>query len=381
MPEFKFTEQQEMLRKAVREFVEKEIAPIAHRIDVDNECPVDIFKKMGNLGFTGVFVPQQYGGAGMSLTERAIILEEISRHAAGFAMTLMTHQLGVEAILAYGNEEQKQKYLPDLASGRKIGGLAVTEPSGGSDVGGQQTTAELRDGQWVINGRKCFITNSSSADVTVVTTRTGEDAKGRPAFSAFIIEQGMPGFAAGREEDKFGLRGSGTGDLLLNDCRVGEGALLGGLGNGTKIALGTISKMGRTGMSAISVGILRGCLEEGVKFAKKRTLYGKPIAKLQAIQFEIAQNRVDYEAARLLTYHAIGLKESGANCDAEIAAAKYFSTESAVRSAKRTIDLMGGYGVINEYPLGRYLRDALATIPSGGTSHVMQLVIAGQTLA
>ena len=381
MPELKFTEAQEMLRKAVREFVEKEIVPIAKQIDAENECPVDVFKKMGTLGFTGVFVPQEYGGAGMGLTERAIILEEIGRHAAGFAMTLMTHQLGVEAILSFGTEEQKRKYLPDLASGRKIGGLAVTEPSGGSDVGGQQTTAELRDGRWVLNGRKCFITNSALADVTVLTARTGEDAKGRPAFSAFIVEAGTPGFAPGREEDKFGLRGSGTGDLVLNDCVVGEEALLGGQGNGTKIALGTISKMGRTGMSAISVGILRGCLEEGVKFAKERILYGKPIAKLQAIQLEIAQNRIDYEAARLLTYQAIGLKESGANCDAEIAAAKYFATEAAVRAAKRTMDLMGGYGVVNDYPVGRYLRDALAAIPSGGTSHVMQLVVAGQTLA
>lgn len=381
MPELKFTEAQEMLRKAVREFVEKEIEPIAHRIDVENECPIDVFKKMGVLGFAGVFVPREYGGAGMGLTERGIILEEISRHAAGFAMTLMTHQLGVEAILTYGTEEQKRKYLPDLASGRKIGGLALTEPSGGSDVGGQKTTAEFTDGHWVLNGRKCFITNSSSAEVSVITARTGDDAKGRPAFSAFIIEAGTPGFAPGREEDKFGLRGSGTGDLNLNDCIVGEEALLGGQGNGNKIALGTISKMGRTGMSAISVGILRGCLEEGVKFAKERMLYGKPIAKLQAIQFGIAQNRIDYEAARLLTYQAIGLKESGANCDAEIAAAKYFSTEAAVRSAKRTMDMMGGYGVVNEYPVGRYLRDAMASIPSGGTSHVMQLVIAGQTLA
>lgn len=381
MPELKFTEAQEMLRKAVREFVEKEILPIAKQIDEANECPVDVFKKMGALGFTGVFVPQEYGGAGMGLTERAIILEEISRHAAGFAMTLMTHQLGVEAILSFGTEEQKRKYLPDLAAGRKIGGLALTEPSGGSDVGGQQTTAEFKEGRWVLNGRKCFITNSSIADVSVITARTGEDSKGRPAFSAFIVEAGTPGFAPGREEDKFGLRGSGTGDLILNDCAVGEEALLGGQGNGNKIALGTISKMGRTGMSAISVGILRGCLEEGVKFAKERILYGKPIAKLQAIQFEIAQNRIDYEAARLLTYQAIGLKESGANCDAEIAAAKYFSTEAAVRAAKRTMDLMGGYGVVNDYPVGRYLRDAMAAIPSGGTSHVMQLVIAGQTLA
>lgn len=381
MPEFKFTEQQELLRKAVREFIEIEIEPVAHHIDKENDCPVETFKKMGNLGLPGVFVPKQYGGSGLGLTERAIILEELGRHAAGFAMTLMTHQLGIEAILSYGTEEQKQKYLPDLASGKKIGGLAVSEPSGGSDLGGQLTTGELQDGRWVLNGRKCFITNSALAEICVVTARTGEDAKGRPAFSAFIIEQGTPGLVAGREEDKFGLRGSGTGDLLLNDCQVGEEALLGGQGNGTKLALNTISKVGRTGMAAISVGILRGCLEEGVKFARERVLYGKPIANLQAIQLEIAQNRIDYEAARLLTYYAVGLKDAGASCDAEIATAKYYATEAAVRTAKRTMDIMGGYGVINEYPVGRYLRDALATIPSGGTSHVMQLIIAGRTLA
>ncbi len=381
MPEFTFSPAQEMLRKAVREFVEKEIEPIAHKIDAENSCPMDVFRKMGALGFAGVIVPKEYGGAGLGLTERAIILEETARHAAGFAMTLMTHQLGIEVLLSYGSEEQKRKYLPELASGKKLGGLAVTEPSGGSDVGGQQSTGELKDGKWVLNGRKCFITNSSEADVCVVTVRTGEDAKGRPSFSAFIIEKGTPGFAPGREEDKFGLRGSGTGDLSLNNCQAGEDAVLGGVGNGTKMALAAISKVGRTGMSAISVGILRGCLEEGVRFAKERVLYGKPIAKLQAIQLEIARNRVDYEAARLLTYYAIGLKDAGGSCDAEIATAKYFSTEAAVRAAKRTMDLMGGYGVVNDYPVGRYLRDALATIPSGGTSHVMQLVIAGQTLA
>ena len=380
MPELKFTQPQEMLRKAVREFVEKELKPRAHRIDAGNEFPAEIFRKMGQLGVAGVFVPPQYGGAGLGQTERAIVLEEVARHAAGFAMAVMTHHLGVEAILAFGTDEQKAKYLPGLATGKTISGLAVTEPSGGSDVAGQQATAARENGGWAINGRKCFITNSANADVTIVTARTGEDAKGRPAFSAFIVENGAEGFSRGREEDKLGLRGSSTGDLLLNNCRVPEAALLGGEGNGTKIALGLFTKIGRTGMAAIGLGIIRGCLEEGVRFAKERVLYGKPLAKLQAIQFEIAQVRIEYEAARALTYHAIGLKEGGSGADAEIAAAKYFATEAAVRAAKRTIDLMGGYGVINEYPVGRYLRDAMTTISCGGTSHIMQLIVAGQTL-
>lgn len=380
MPELKFTPQQEMLRKAVREFVEKEVRPVAGRIDAENRFPTELFRKMGQLGFAGVFVPQALGGAGLGQTERAIILEEVARHAAGFAMSLMTHHLGVEAILSYGTDEQKAKYLPDLAAGRKISGLAVTEPSGGSDVAGQKATAVRENGGWVINGRKCFITNSSNADVNVVTARTGEDAKGRPAFTAFIVESGAAGFSPGREEDKFGLRGSSTGDLLLNDCRVGESEVLGGEGNGMKLALSLFTKIGRTGMAAIGLGIMRACLEEGVKFAKERVLYGKPISKLQAIQFEIAQIRIEYEAARLLTYHAVGLKENGAGAEAEIAAAKYYATEGAVRAAKRTMDLMGGYGVINEYPVGRYLRDALTTISCGGTSHIMQIIVAGQTL-
>ena len=381
MPEMKFTQKQELMRRAVREFVEKEVKPVAARLDAECHFPDEIFRKMGKLGFLGVFVPQEYGGAGMGLTERAIILEELARHAAGFAMAVMTHNLGVEAILAYGTEEQKGKYLMDMATGKKVSGLAVTEPGGGSDVAGQRTTAVRENGTWVINGRKCFITNSSNAEVNVITARTGEDAKGRPAFSAFIVEKGTEGFSAGRNEDKVGLRGSHMGDLLMNNCRVGEEALLGGEGNGNKMALATISKIGRTGMAAIGVGILRACLEDGVKFAKERIIYGKPLSRLQAIQLEIAQIRIDHDAAKLLTYHAIGLKEAGAGGDAEVAVAKYYATEGAVRAAKRTMDLMGGYGVITEYPVGRYLRDALACIASGGTSHIMQVIIAGQALA
>jgi alkylation response protein AidB-like acyl-CoA dehydrogenase len=378
---FKFSEEQEMLRKAVREFVEAEIAPYAHEWDEKDYCPVELFSKMGELGIAGVFVPEQYGGAGLGHVERAICLEEISRYSAGLGIALMTHHLGVAAILYYGSEEQKQKYLPKLAAGEKIAGLSVTEPGGGSDFMGQKATGELQDGKWVINGRKCFITNSHIADVDVWTVITGSDEKGRPVMTAFIIDSDAPGHTPGRKEHKLGLRGSVTGDVNCVNVSVDPGQILQKVGSGAKIAMSSIQEVGRAGMSAICVGILRGCVEESVKFANERILYGKPINKLQAIQFIIAENRVDYEAAKLLTYRAAGLKDAGSACATEFAMAKLFATEAAVRSAKRTIDLMGGYGCINEYPAGRFLRDALASIPAGGTSHVQMMIIAGATIS
>ncbi|KKM11367.1 hypothetical protein SY88_09020 [Clostridiales bacterium PH28_bin88] len=375
----KFTEQQEMLRKVVRDFVEKEIAPIADRIDEEDTFPVELLRKMAQLGFNGVFVPTQYGGAGLGHTERAIILEEIARYSAGFAMSLMTHHLAVYALLTWGNEEQKKKYLPRLCSGA-IGGLSVTEPGGGSDFAGQKSTGELVDGQWILNGRKCFITNSHCADIDIVTVRTGEDEKGRPRISAILIDENTPGHGPGRKEKKTGLRGSIMGEVILNNVKVPEENLVGKVGDGTKIALGTIGEVGRAGMAAISVGILRACLEDSVKFAKERIIYGKPLAKLPNIQFIIAQNRTEYEAGRLMTYNAMGMKDAGIPCGPEVAMAKFFTTEAAVNAAKRTTDLMGGYGVVSDYPVGRYLRDAVATIPSGGTSHIMQVIVAGNEL-
>ena len=379
--EFSFSKDQELLRKTVREFVEAEVAPMAAGWDEEDRCPVEVFKKMGQLGFAGVFVPAEYGGAGLGYTERAIILEEVARHSAGLAMFLMTHQLGAAAILGFGNEEQKRKYLPDLASGKKIAGLSVTEPTGGSDLSGHQTTGELVDGAWVISGRKCFASNSHVADVTVITARTGSDEKGRPALSAFIVDSGNPGLSLGRKENKLGLRVSVMGDLVLNNCRVAPEAVLGGEGKGQKVALGIISEVGRAGMSAISLGLLRACLEDMVKFAKERKLYGKPISSLQAIQFAIAETRVDYEAARLLTYSALSLKDAKKRCDAELAMSKYFSTEAVVRAAKRNMDNMGGYGILNDYAAGRYMRDALAGLPSAGTSNIMKIIVAANSLS
>lgn len=377
---FKFTEEQEMLRKAVREFVESEIAPKAAEWDEKDYCPVELFPMMGELGILGIFVPEEYGGTGLGHVERAICIEEISRHSAGLGIALMTHHLGMAPILDHGTEEQKQKYLPELCAGTKICGLSVTEPGGGSDFTGQKATGELIDGKWVLNGRKCFITNSHVADIDTWVVRTGTNEKGRPEFSAFIIEKDTPGHAPGRKEHKLGLRGSTTGDINCVDVKLDPEQMLGKEGKGAKVGMLAIGEVGRAGMAAICVGILRGCMEESVKFAKERIVYGKPISKLQAIQLDIADIRVDYEAANLLTYRAASVKDAGEPATTEFSMAKYFATEAAVRASKKTMDIMGGYGIINEFPVGRFLRDALASIPSGATSHIQKIIIASDTL-
>jgi alkylation response protein AidB-like acyl-CoA dehydrogenase len=325
-------------------------------------------------------VPEQYGGVGLGHFERILALVEIARYSAGVAMMVFTHQLGMAALLEFGTEEQKKKYLPDLCSGKMIGGLASTEPGGGSDINGTKTTAELQDDAWVITGRKCFITNSHLADICIINARTGEDEKGRGTFNAFLLERGMEGFSAGREEHKLGLKGSVTGELIMNKVKVPKENVIGPDGKGNAVALKIIGETGRASMAAICVGLLRGCLEESVKFSNERIVYGKPISKLQAIQFHIAENRVDYETAKLLLYKAAFLKDQGSPATTEFSMAKYFGTEAASRAAKRTIELMGGYGIINEYPANRFLRDAIASISSGGTSEIQKIIIAGDTL-
>jgi alkylation response protein AidB-like acyl-CoA dehydrogenase len=377
---FNFTNEQEMLKKAFSEFVEREIAPNAAKWDADNVCPTELMPVMGELGILGIFIPETYGGGGLGHVERVMALEEIARHSAGVAMMVFTHQLGMAALSDYGTEVQKEKYLPDLCAGKKISGLATTEPGGGSDISGLKTTAVAENGTWRLNGRKCFITNSHIADYTIVTAKTGVDEKGRNQAGAFLIESGAEGFAPGREEHKMGLKGSVTGDLVMKDVTIPGENLVGDPAQGLPIALKEIGEVGRASMAAICVGLLRACLEESVKFACEREVYGKPISKLQAIQFHIANNRVDYEAARLLLYKAAAIKDEGAPAVAEFGMAKYFGTEAAVRSAKRTIELMGAYGVIDEYPSGRFLRDALVSISSGGTSEIQKIIIAGDTL-
>ncbi len=372
-----FNDDQKMLQKVIREFAEKEIAPHAAEWDEKDVCPVEMWPKLGQMGMFGMFVPTTYGGPGLGLTDRNIMLEEVSRHSAGLGIAMMTHDLCIAAILNFGSEEQKKEYLPVLISGKKVGGLSVTEPTGGSDFGNQNTTIEKNAEGYVINGRKCFITNSHIAEISVITGTCGVNDKGRKLISAVIVPPGTQGWAAGRKEHKLGLRGSVTGDIVCTDVKVPANCIIGKDGDGAKIAMHTIGHFGRSGMSAIAVGVMRGCLEEDIKFAKERVVYGKPISNLQAIQFIIAENQTDFDAAHAMMYNATTIYDRGQQCVAEFASLKFFTSEAAVRASKRTIDLMGGYGVINEYPAGRFLRDAMAIIPSGGTSHIMQIIIAG----
>ena len=372
-----FTEDQKMLQTVVREFVEQKIAPHAAEWDAEDKCPVELWPELGQMGMLGCFVPQQYGGVGLGLTERAIIIEEVSRYSAGLGIAIMTHDLGVAAILNWGTEEQKQKYLPELCAGTKVGGLSATEPTGGSDLGNQGTTIDKTDTGFVVNGRKCFITNSHIANVNVIIGCSGVNEKGRKILSAVIVPPETPGLAPGREEHKLGLKGSVTGEVILNDVKIGDDCLLSKVGDGMKVAMHTIGHFGRSGMAAIATGVLKACLEDGIKFAKERVIYGKPMTALQAIQFLIADNKVEYEAAENMLFNATAIYDRGTECVPDVAAAKLYASEAAIRAAKRTIELMGGYGVINEYAAGRYMRDALAIVPSGGTSEIMKIIIAG----
>jgi len=375
--EFGFTQEQTLLRQAAREFAEQVVAPEAERIDKAGEFPAAIFQEMAKLNLTGIIVPRKYGGVEMGHLARMFVLEEIGRISAAVSVLLQVHHLSMAPIIDLGTEEQKQRYLPALARGEKMIAISVTEPSGGSDILGMQTTAR-RDGDlYVLNGRKCFVSSSSVADYMVIVAKTGEGSKG---LSAFIVDKGAEGLRVGREEHKLGLRGQGMGDLVLQNCRVSKDNLVGAEGDGLKVALRAIGEVGRAGMAGAALGIVGACLEASVKFANERILYGKPISQLQAIQLMIADMQADLEASRLLCYRAAWMKDQGQRCDAEMALAKYYTSEAAVRCAKRAIDIHGGYGILEEYAVQRYLRDAMTCLSAAGTSQVLQLIVARKAL-
>lgn len=375
--EFGFTSEQEMLRKSVREFAEAEIKPKVQNMDETGKVPMDILQKMANLGFMGVMVPREFGGLGMGHIARTIVLEEIGRISAAMANALQIDHMGISPIVTDGTEEQKKRWLPLLARGEKLSTFAVTEPTGGSDVLGIQTTAKLQGDEYVVSGRKCFITNSHLAGVLGIVAKTGEGAKG---LTAFVVQSDFPGFRPGREENKFGLRGCNTGELVFENCRVPKENVIGKEGDGLRIALSTISNVGRPGITCAALGIVRSCLEEAVRYSKQRVLYGKPISELQAIQWNLTDIYMDYEASRLLTYYSAWLRDKGERCDAENAMAKFWAAEAAVRCAKKTIDVFGAYGCMRELAPQRLLRDAELLIAGAGTSDIMRLVMARKAL-
>ena len=371
--DFKMTEREELLRKTIREYAEKEITPHMDAMEETGEFPVELLKGMGAMGILGVITPTEYGGTGMGHLARIIVLEELGRVCPAIPMALQVHHMCTYALSMWGNEDQKKKYLPPLAKGDTLGVVAVTEPSGGSDVLGMQSTAKLEGDKYILNGRKCFITNSHVSDTWVIIARTGEGGKG---LSAFIVEKDFPGAKLGRKENKVGLRGANTGELAFQDCEVPKENLLGNEGEGMTIAIRDIVECGRPGMASVALGILNAVLVEAVKFANDRVLFGKPITKLQAIQWYIAEIYSDLEIARLLAYRVGWMRDQDMRVDTAAVLAKQWICEAAARSARKAIEIHGSYGIMKEYPVQRLLRDALVAIPAGGTAEIGKLVLA-----
>ncbi len=376
--DFKFSDREELLKKTVGDYADKEIPPHMEAMEETGEFPVELLKGMGQMGILGVITPKEYGGTGMGALARIIVLEQLGRVCPAIPMAIQVHHMCTYVFSTWGNEEQKKKYLPRLCKGDTMGVVAVTEPSGGSDVAGIQTTAKLEGDKYILNGRKCFITNAHHGDIWVVIARTGEGGKG---LSAFVVEKDFPGAKAGRKENKVGLRGANTGELAFTNCEVPKENLIGNEGDGMTVAIQDIVQCGRPGMASVGLGILNGVLEQAVKFANERNLYGKSITKLQAIQWHIADIYSDLEISRLLTYRVGWMIDQKISCATESALAKQFTCEAAARSARKAIEIHGSYGIMKEYAVQRLLRDAVVTIPAGGTAEIAKLVMFRQALS
>jgi alkylation response protein AidB-like acyl-CoA dehydrogenase len=378
MIDFTFTEEQDLFRKAAREFAETRIAPLVPKMEANEEDWDPAVKALGEGEMMAITIPQEYGGLGLGYVERLIALEEIARISVATAMMMQVGGLGIAPVISYGTEEQKQKYLPGLANGESFATMAVTEPGGGSDPRGCKTTYKKKDGGYILNGRKCFITNAHTADVQVVMAVDEDDPD---SFSIFVVESSMKGFKATHVEHKVGFRGCNTGEIELKACEVPAENLLGKEGKGLGMSMASISDVGRGGMVGCALGLHTACLEVAVKFANERVLYGKPISNLQAIQFKLADMKIDLEAGRLLGYRAAALQDRGERSGNEFAVAKYFATEAAQRAAKMAADIHGGYGCMDEYAVTRYLRDSFVLGPSAGTSDIMKVIIARWVLS
>ncbi len=378
MIDFTFTEEQDMFRSAAREFAETMVAPKVEEMEETGKVNDDVVKALSEAEMMALTIPEEYGGLGLGYTARLIALEEIARVSVATAMMLQVFHLGIEPFVLFGTPEQKKKYLPDFASGKRLGTAAVTEPTGGSDPTGGRTVYVQDGDDFIINGRKCFITNSHIADTFIVLAKDNEDPK---KFTAFIVEAGMEGYRPTREEHKVGMRGCNTGEMAFENCRVPKENVIGEVGKGLKVTMAAIGEIGRGGMVGCALGVQTACLEASIKFAQERILYGKPIAKLQTIQNKIADMKIDLEAGRLLGYRAAAMQDSGQRSSNEFAAAKYFTTEACQKAAKMAVDIHGGYGCMEEYAVTRYLRDSFVVGPSAGTSDIMKVIVARWALS
>jgi len=381
--DLQLNEEQEMIRKMARDFAQNELAPVAAELDEKAEPPLDILKKMAELGFMGLAMPEEYGGIDADSVSYVIAIEEISKVCASTGVILAVHNsLGSHGLVAFGTEEQKQKFLPPLASGAWIATYGLTEPETGSDAASIKTRAVLDGDEYVINGTKQFITSAPFAHLSVIFAVT-DPSKGHRGISAFLVEKGTPGFSVGRDENKMGIRAASTCGLVFEDCCIPVANRLGEEGEGFKVAMSSLDA-GRVGIAAQALGIAQGAYEAALAYAKERHAFGQPIAEFQGIQWMLADMATRIEAARLLTYQAAlakdRTKKTGQRYSKEAAMAKLFASETAVWVTNKAVQIHGGYGYIKEYAVERYYRDAKITEIYEGTSEIQRIVIANQIL-
>ena len=377
--DFNYNENQKLISEMIRSFSAKEIVPNIKEWDDNQIFPVHVFKKLGELGLMGVLIPQEFGGSGFGYAEYVTAIEELAKVDPSVGLSMAAHNsLCAGHIMQFGNEEQKKKYLPKLASAEYLGAWGLTEHNTGSDSGGMSTTAVKDGDDWVLNGAKNFITHAISGDVSVVIVRTGEkgDSKG---MSAFIVEKGTPGLTSGKKEDKLGMRASETAELIFDNCRVPQANLLGNVGDGFIQAMKVLDG-GRISIAALSLGIAKGAYEAALKYAKERVQFGKPIAQHQAVAFKLADMATTIEASELLIYKAVGKKNANQKVTLDGAMAKYYSSEVAVKVSTDAIQVLGGYGYTKDFPVERFYRDSKLCTIGEGTSEIQKIVIAKQIL-
>ncbi len=376
---FTLTEDQEALRREIRDFAAREIAPNVLRWDEASEFPHDVVRQLGHMGLLGVIFPPEYGGAGLGYTDYMLAIEELSAVDGSIGIIVAAHNsLCTNHIFLAGSEAQKKKYVSKLATGEHLGAWGLTEPGSGSDASAARTTAVRRGDQWILNGNKTFITNGHYADVSVIIAVTNKQ-EGTHGLSAFIVEKGTPGFRPGKKENKLGLRASDTSELIFEDCAIPAENLLGKEGEGFVDAMRTLDG-GRISIAALSLGIGRGALDASVHYVKQRKQFGKAIAEFQGIQWKLADMATELDAARLLTLRAAVLKDAGKRVTQESAMAKLYASEVAVKICNEAVQLHGGYGFIKDYPVEKFYRDVKLCTIGEGTSEIQRLVIARQLL-
>jgi alkylation response protein AidB-like acyl-CoA dehydrogenase len=376
---FGTTENQQMIADMLQSFGEKNISPFLMDWDEKQTFPIHVFKQLGELGCMGVLVPEKFGGAGFGYREYVTTIVEISKICGSIGLSVAAHNsLCTNHILMFGTDEQKDRFLPKLATGEHIGAWGLTEPNTGSDAGNMQTTAVKDGDHWILNGSKNFITHGISGHVAVVMTRTG-GPRTKNNSTAFIVEKGTLGFSGGKKEDKLGMRASETAELVFQDCRIPDSHRIGEVGDGFKQAL-SILDGGRISIAALSIGIAKGAFEAALKYSKEREQFGKPISSFQGISFKLAEMATEIEAAELLTMNAVFRKSNGLKLSKESAMAKLYASEVAVRTSNEAVQIFGGYGYIKDYPVEKYFRDAKLCTIGEGTSEIQKLVISRELL-